>query len=211
MALATTTLGSAVLVGDQSIIVASATSVSAGRMVRIDDEWMKVRADYVSGTTVPVLRGLNGSVVAAHPSSANVTHGLHEDFDNAPDQNPLSVIAPGLRSRKMLSYSASGAITLPQAGEDMVAVLNGTSALAMTVADPPKDIDGSLLIVIGNGKSQSTVTYASGLGNAGASYDVITFQNAGLVSFSAMACNGFWVALNTPITGTSTSISVAIA
>jgi hypothetical protein len=33
-----------------------------------------------------------------------------------------------VKARRMLSYSAAGAITLPNAGEDMVAVLNGTNA-----------------------------------------------------------------------------------
>src|SRR5438094_6161812 len=61
MALATTTLSSACAQGDVSIVVASATSVAAGRLIVIDQEEMQVAQSYSSGTTVPVLRGRDGS------------------------------------------------------------------------------------------------------------------------------------------------------
>jgi hypothetical protein len=211
MALATTTLSSAVAINDSSIVVASATSMTAGRLIRVDDEWMKVQSSYASGTTIPVLRGQQGSAVLAHASSANVTHGLASDFTNAPAQASQGVTVPSQHARRIASYSASGAITLPSSGEDAVAILNGTSALAMTVAVPTKDLDGSILYITGNGKSASTVTFASGIGLAGTSYDVATFQNAGQIGISVIAANGSWNLLNGPITGTSTALSFAIA
>jgi hypothetical protein len=169
-----------------------------------------VTQSYVTGTSIPVLRGLDGSATAAHAAAANATVGLASDFDSAPPGAAGSAVVPTQRARVLRSYSAAGAIALPQSGEDVVAVLNGTTAIAMTVAAPPKDIDGSILYVLGNGKSASTVTFASGLGNAGAAYDVITFQAAGQVGLSVMACNGFWVLVGGPVTGTSTAVSVAI-
>lgn len=211
MALTTTTLSSAVAINDNSIVVASATSLVAGSQLRIDDEWMQVAQTYVSGTTVPVLRGQNGTAVAAHPSSANVVHGPAVDYDNAPNGAYGANTVPSQRARRVVSYSAAGAIEHPNSGEDMVAVINGTGTLAMTVAAPSKDIDGSILYIMGNGKSQSTVTFASGIGNAGSSYDVITFQNAGNVGISVMAVNGFWSLVNGPITGTTTALSTAVA
>jgi hypothetical protein len=211
MALATTTLSAAVLVGDNAISVASSTSMAAGRLIRVDGEVMKVSGAYVSGTLVPVLRGQDGTVTAAHPSGANVVHGLASDFSGPANGSDDSVSYPARPARVVSSYAASGAITLPAAGSDAVAVLIGTSALAMTLANPTSDMDGSILIIVGNGKSASTVTYTAGLGNAGSSYDVVTFQNAGIVSLSLIAVNSFWVSLNTPITGTSTALSVAIA
>ena len=42
MAFATTSLSTAVAVADKSIVVASATSVAAGRLIRIDGEMMQV-------------------------------------------------------------------------------------------------------------------------------------------------------------------------
>jgi len=81
MALATTTLSVAVALTDTSIVVASATSVAAGRLVLVDQEMMKVMQSYVSGTTVPVQRGIDGSATVAHKITANVTHGAATDFD----------------------------------------------------------------------------------------------------------------------------------
>lgn len=212
MALTTTTLSSACAVGDTSIVVASATGLAANYEVLIDGEVMLVDRTYVSGTTVPVRRGLNGTYNAAHPASAKVTFGASSDQAwgtvNAPQTVAQYPVAG--KARQTMSYSASGAITLPLPGNDMVAILNGTGTLAMTVADPGELLDGSRLVIVGNGKSASTVTFASGLGNAGSSYDVITFQNAGNVGFEVIAAGGYWVALNAPITGTSTALSVAV-
>lgn len=210
MALTTTTLSSACAASDQSIVVASATGFAAGYLVLIDGEMLKVRKDYVSGTTIPVLRGQDGTKRVAHVSSANVTVGTAADFATPVEQGFVDYAVVG-RGRQVFSYSASGAITLPNPGSDAVAILNGTGTLAMTLANPTKDMDGSVLTIVGNGKSASTVTYTAGFGNAGSSYDVITFQNAGQVSISCIAANGIWVLLNTPITGTSTAVSVAIA
>jgi hypothetical protein len=212
MALTTTTLSSAVAVDDNEIVVASATGFSAGSQIRIDDEWMQIVQSYSSGTTIGVLRGRNGSAVVAHVASANVTVGTASDFDSAPQNGAYgSSIVPPARARRVVSYSATGAIALPNAGEDVVAVLNGTSTLAMTVAAPAKDADGSILYIMGNGKSASTVTFAGGIGAGSSSYDVATLQNAGQVGISVMAVNGAWVLLNGPITGTSTALSFAIA
>ena len=212
MALVATSNSAAVSATDTEITVASATSVAAGRLIRLNEEWMKVQSGYSSGTTVPVLRGVNGSVTAAHEVSSILVHGDADDFDTDPDGVPEAVTVPAQRGRRIRSYTAAGAITLPKAGEDMVAIINGTSTIAMTVAAPPADIDGSILYVFGNAKSASTVTFASGVGNAGSSYDVITLQNAGNVGVMAIALNGFWNIPAAPaITGTTTAIGVAIA
>jgi hypothetical protein len=211
MALATTTLAAACAAGDTSISVASATSVAAGRMIRVDNEVMVVAGAYVSGTSVAVLRGQNGTVSAAHAITANVTHGLPSDFGDPVPGADDSITYPARPGRDIRSYTAAGAIALPASGRDMVAIINGTATIAMTVAAPSKDLDGSILFVMGNGKSASTVTFAGGIGAGGASYDVATLQTGGQVGISAMACNGAWVLLNGPITGTSTALSFAVA
>lgn len=200
MALATTTLSSAVAVDDNSIVVVSATSIAAGRLVRIDDEFMQVGQGYVTAsTTVPVLRGQQGSAVVTHAASANVTHGLGSDFSAPPSGISVASVVPASRARRIASYSAAGAITLPSSGEDVIAVINGTSALAMTLANPTKDVDGALLIVIANGKAAHTVTYTAGLGNGGTSFDVGTFSATLAGGCILMACNGFWVLIGNGI------------
>jgi hypothetical protein len=209
MALATTTLSAAVAVGDTSIVVASATSVAAGRLIRIDNEVLRVGAGYASGTTVPVIRGLEGTVTAAHVSGANVTHGLASDFASPVAGGPQS-FSPNVRARTVTSYGAATAITLPTPGSDAVAILNGTVALAMTLANPTKDQDGDFLYIIGNGKAAHTVTYTAGFGNAGGNYDVATFATGGQNGILAVAANGIWVALSS-MTGTLTAMVPAIA
>jgi hypothetical protein len=210
MALTTTTLSSACGASDQSIVVASATGFAAGSLILIDGEVLKVRKDYVSGTTIGVLRGLDGSKRAAHPVTANVTVGLASDFALPVEQGFVDYAVVG-RGRQVSSYTAAGAIALPNPGSDALAILNGTNAIAMTIANPTKDMDGSILIIVGNGKAAHTVTYTAGLGNAGGGYDVGTFDTGGQCSVMLIAANAIWVPLPSPFSGTLTAIDVAIA
>lgn len=210
MALTTTTLSSAIALSDISIKVASATGFAAGSLVRVDGELMRVQAGYASGTIIPVQRGIDGTAQVAHAASANATVGTASEF--ASPSQTTTVTYPAQRVRTITSYSASGAIAVPNPGSDAVAILNGTGTLAMTLTDPAKTQDGDRLTILGNGKSASTVTYTTtGYGNAGASYDKLTFQTAGQVGFELMAANGAWVITGAPpITGTSTAVSIAI-
>lgn len=212
MALATTTLSSAVAVNDNSIVVASATSMAAGRLIRIDDEWMQVVSSYVSGTTVPVLRGQQGSVVAAHNASANVDHGLGSDFSVAPAGVANSAIVPSQRARRIISLSAAATLSLPASGEDLMVILNGTSVIALTIPVPTKDLDGCELSIIGNGAAAHTLTFTGGLSGAGSNYDVITVNATAPIACKFVACNGLWTAYaQVPIAGTVTNITGTVA
>ena len=215
MALATTTLTTALTgvaaLAETSIVVASATSVAAGRIVQIDGERMKVAKSYVAGsTTVPVLRGQEGTFPDIHAASQNVIHGDPADFaDNTPQ---ATTPRPMVATYVVDSYSAAGAI-LFGAAQVTTAIIIETSTLAMTLAIPDKSMDGQILNIAGNGKSQSTITTTTaGFNNAGASYDVLTLQNAGNVWVSLMALNGFWtIQTSAGITGTVTALTAAIA
>lgn len=55
---------------DTTITVDSASAISPGALLRINDEFMGVTA--VSGVTVSVKRGVNGSTAATHASGASV-------------------------------------------------------------------------------------------------------------------------------------------
>lgn len=210
MALTTTTLSAAATASATSLTVASATGFTAGNLVLVDQELMRVSKAYSSGTTIILDgRGLNGTRAVAHVSSANCVTGLPSDFADPGLQQSIIYPAAG-RVRTLISYSASGAITLPTPGQDVVAVLNGTSVLSMTLANPTKDMDGCILTVVANGAAAHTITYTAGLGNAGGSYDVLTANGTGTTSVQLIAINGFWTALHT-ITGTQTNIGWAIA
>lgn len=86
MALNSTTLSAAVAATDTSFAVASATGVTAPNFTTgsgityaiCDQEWMLVTG--LSGTTVTVVRGVNGSVQIAHSSGARIVFGAPSDF-----------------------------------------------------------------------------------------------------------------------------------
>lgn len=212
MSLATTTLAAAVALTDRTIKVASATSIAPGRIIICDGEQMQVTQDYVSGVTVGVLRGRGGTQQVAHVSGANVTHGLASDFANAAAPQDVSWPLHG-RSRPTVSYSASGAITLPVPGQDLFVILNGTSVLAMTVAAPDKSLDGCAMYIAGNGAAAHTVTFTGGLSGASTNYDVITVNaTAPVVLGPFFAVNGLWQAgVAVPMAGTVTNITATVA
>lgn len=210
MALATTTLSSAVAITDNSIVVASATSVAAGRLVLIDQEVMQVVQSYTSGTTVGVLRGRDGSVTAAHKVTANVTHGLSSDFSNPAAQTVVGY--PLVRATQVISLSATATLTLPTDGTDLRVVLNGTSVIALTIPVPTKDLDGSKLTIVSNGAAAHTLTFTGGLSGAGGSYDVITVNATAPAAFEFIAANGLWMAICGPaMGGTVTNIIGSVA
>lgn len=210
MALTTTTNSSAITATDQQVVVASATGFSAGKTVKVNAEFMQVRKDYASGTTIPVIRGLGGTLPQAHGVTSNVTVGDGSDFANPSAQGAVPYPMFG-RTREIKAYGAAGAITLPTPGNDMVAIINGTNALAMTVANPTKDQDGDILIITGNGKAAHTVTYTAGVGNGGSGYDVFTFASGANNTVMLIAANAIWNPLPSLIAGTATAISATIA
>ncbi len=76
MTLAATTLSAAVGVNDISIVVAGATNFAAGNLLIIDRERMRIGRGYTSGTTIPVMRGQDGTATATHLSGASVLNGI---------------------------------------------------------------------------------------------------------------------------------------
>ena len=209
MSLAETTLSAACAVGDRKITVASATSLAAGRVVEIDGEIMRVTKDYVSGTSPNVLRGQEGTAQKAHVSGARVTHGEASDFGDPAPGTATNYPAAG-QALERRSYGAAGAIAHPSPGANMLAIINGTGALAMTLAVPSKALDGSILFIVGNGKAAHTLTMTGGVGAAGSSYDVATFDANGQNAVMLIAANEVWVLLS-PMTGTLTAAVPAIA
>lgn len=215
MALVETTLGAACAATDASITVASATSIAAGVVIRIDDELMVVAKSYVlASTAVPVLRGRQGTVPTAHPSGAAVEHGLPSDAEWGSAAAQISTQFPFVKAVRQLSYSASGAIDLPSPGSDGIAVLNasGSTALAMTLAVPTKAMDGCKLKILSrNGTGAHTITVASGVNGAGSSYDVFTFPG-GPVMIELTAFDSLWYTTTHPAwTGTVTLLVGGIA
>jgi hypothetical protein len=192
MALTTTTNSSAIGAGDKQIVVASATGFAAGNLCRVDNEIMRVSKAYVSGTTILLDgRGLDGTAQVAHPVSTNVTTGLATDFPVPAPGGPFNAYA-AQPAVDVAYYSAAGAITLPTAGRWMLAVINGTGALAMTLASPTKEMDGSVLFITNGGKAAHTVTLTAGFGANTTNSDVLTFNANQSQAIVCVAANGVW-------------------
>lgn len=216
MAVTNATLASAMAASDTVAVLSASTGVSAGCKMEIDGEELLVAGNYTTagnGVNVPVIRGQGGTYAYAHPTSAKVRVGLASDSEwGTPAPGTVTSYPTAGRARTFKSYSASGAIDLPTPGNDAVAYINGTSTLALTVASPVSAQDGCILWIIGNGKSQSTVTVSttSGIGNASTGYTVLTGPAGGQVGACLMAANGFWVLLSA-VTGTATAVEFAIS
>jgi len=211
MALTRTTLAAACAADATFLSVASATSIAVGSVILIEGEQMVVTKAYVLGTTnpVPVLRGQNGTLPVAHPITAGVVHGSPSDTEwgNVSAQTAAQFMQAG-RSRKFISITATSSLTLPDPGNDLLVILNGTSVITLTVPVPTKAMDGTVLTIVGNGAAAHVLTFTGGLSGAGSSYDVITVNATAPIAVQAIACNSLWVALAAiPVAGTVTNVT----
>jgi hypothetical protein len=213
MALARTTLSAAVAAADTSIVVASATGFAAGNPVRVDAELLKVTKGYVAGnTTVPVLRGQDGTAVVAHAKTAGVIVGTAAEFATPAPQTTVTYPLAG-RARTIINVSVTSTLTLPAAGTDLLVVLNGTTVIALTVPVPTKDMDGTVLWIASDGAAAHTVTFTGGLSGASTSYDVVTVNaTAPVLLGPIMAVNSLWqMAVAVPLAGTVTNLTATVA
>jgi hypothetical protein len=203
MALTRTTLSQAAPADTDRLVLASITALAVNHTILVNGERMRV-LEVPSAATLPVrvFRGVDGTKVKAHPVTSGVAFGAGSDFGNTVESQ---------RTRQVSSYNAAGAIALPSPGNDAVAIINGTTARAMTLADPGKDQDGDILIIVGDGKAAHTVTYTAGLGDGGSGLDVLTFDTNAQISLAFIAANETWVPLPSPMSGTLTGADAAVA
>jgi hypothetical protein len=64
----------------REVTLVSATGVAAGHIIVVDREAMRVRGGYVSGTVVPVTRGIGGSAATPHETGATAFVGEPREF-----------------------------------------------------------------------------------------------------------------------------------
>jgi hypothetical protein len=212
MALATTTLSATISASDVKIVVASATSMAAGRTILIDQEVMQVTKDYVSGTTVGVLRGLDGTAAVAHFLTSAVTHGLQTDFDNP--AVGTSTGYPTVRATLVQSITTtSTSLVLPPSGCDLRVVINLATAISLTIPVPTKDMDGTILTFVASAIAvQHALIFTGGLNGGSTGYTTFTAAATGSTAFSVIACNGMWFVMSGPAwTGTVTKLIGAVS
>jgi hypothetical protein len=208
MALVNTTLASTKAASDKQLVVSSATGFAAGYLVRIGDELFQVSKGYVSGSTiVPVGIEKGGTVAVAPPSGAQVTVGAASDWaqQTAPQTTPQFPIAG--RAKVINEYSADGAISLPPAGGDALAVLIGTAHTGLTLAAPSKDLNGSKLTILDLTAAAHVVTVAGGIG--GSAIVTLTFDASGRAMIELTAYNELWYC--PALSGTTTGFDVALS
>jgi hypothetical protein len=211
MALQKTTLASPLGVNDNSMVVASVANLTAGRLAEIDQETVQVIATYNGvSTTVPILRGREGSQTAAHKQGANVTHGTAGDFATPAPQTITTY--PVQRAKLQISVSATSALALPGGASDVDVILNGAGPITLTIPPPTSDQDGSRLTIFGNQAGAHVLVFTGGLGGVGAGYTTITNNASGPTALMVVAANQLWVPLTAPpMTGTTTKVVAGIA
>lgn len=197
MALANTTLGAACTATDKQLTVASATSILAGLYATCDGEVFQVTKGYTVGsTTVPVVRGLEGTVQIAHPSGAQIQ--FYRLGSDVPEPGgALDTIAPlAGRGRYVRSITASQEFAPRSDAQDELILLNGTSVIALTLINPLQSMTGKVVTFAGNGIAAHTITYTTvGFGNVGATADLVTFGTTQANTFQMIAVGGFWLIL----------------
>lgn len=208
MALVNTTLAAAKPASAKQLVVSSATGFAIGYIARIGDEQYQVSKGYVAGSTiVPFNVEKGGTVAVDHPSGAQVTVGSAQDWaqQTAPQTTPQFPIAG--RARVINEYSADGAISLPPAGGDALAVISGTAHTGMTLAVPTKDLNGSRLTIMDLTAAAHVVTVAGGLG--GSAIVTLTFDASGRAVIDLIAYNELWYCM--ALSGTTTGFDVALS
>jgi hypothetical protein len=208
MALTNTTLGAAKAASDSFLTLAAVTGLASGNIVRIGDELYQVSKGYVAGSlTVPVGIEKGGTVAVAHPSGAQVTYGAATDWaqQTAPQTTPQFPIAG--RAKVINEYAADGAISLPPAGGDALAVIIGTAHTGMTLAVPTKDLNGSKLTILNLTAAAHVITLATGIG--GSAIVTLTMDASGRSMIDLTAYNELWYC--PALAGTTTGFDIAVS
>lgn len=219
-----TTLSAAVSATATRIAVASATGFSAGRIVVVDKEAMGVST--VSGTNITVSRGTQGTAAAAHASGTVAYVGPPNYFSQSDPAGPCVATAEVALPRIVLgsgniydckssewvvyrragiravssgrndggtTYTAAGALTI-QPG---VSFIGSGGALAMTLANPTKEQNGMIMMIIASTAQAHTVTYTAGFGGGTTARDVGTFGGAINDALIIVAFNEVWWVIST--------------
>lgn len=150
MALTATTLSAACGASDTSVVVASATGITAPNnttgvgltYLSVETEFMLVTG--VSGTVISVQRGYAGSASAAHGASAPVISGGPSDF--GPIVPSVKAQQDATPAGSMFGYSAPVASAATIVATGPLFHVTGTTAINI-ITPPPGMIEGQITIV----------------------------------------------------------------
>lgn len=185
MAITTTTVSAAVGLSDTSILVASATGITAPNnqtgtgitLLQIDQEYMYVVS--VTGTTIGVLRGQGGTTSATHLKNAIVQIGLNTDFRKY-------IAIPADINPRLINYNAQvrPAFVLSGSADAVDPTIPGFYLIktagvdAMTIATPTAASEGNIIEIYSDTANAHTLTAASACLEVGVAKTVATFPAA---------------------------------
>ena len=194
MGLTVTTLNGAITKNARQITLSAFTNpssgpISANTMCLVDGEFMRV-TDATLAPTLGVTRGdslgdnpNNAPLPAsAHNTLAPIVYGLTSDFSQTNTTD-------GVAGSPVISYGASGAITVPVVNQTIY--LTKATAAAMTLAAPGSDQD-NVVTVVSLTAAQHTITYTAGFYQNTTSSDVVTFPTTSGACWIFQAKNGLW-------------------
>lgn len=223
-ALTATTLSEAVNATQRVVVVASATGVTAGKLLVVDNEAMLVQS--ITSTSATVQRGVSGTAPGAHASGEGVLVGTPSQFftyDVIGACTAANTVAPHvnlvngnrfscLNSRwvryrdagypVVSIFGASGNTATDYADSGAITIAGGLvslskgSAQAMTLANPSVAQNGLVIQIYAATAQAHTVTLATGLYGGTTAEDVGTFGGAIGDSVTLMAYNGVWIILS---------------
>lgn len=172
MAVVQTTLSAAVGVNDLIMPVTSATGISAGFTMRVDNEFMLVTRDYVSGTNIPVnRRGDLGSQQVAHALLADVSIGAQGDW---PPGNVATYAQVQPDNWDMVTIGADATVVFPN--KDTIYMIRKATAAAITLSPPAtKGTSGVTARFFSETAAAHVITYTPGFYADTTSSDLATF------------------------------------
>ena len=192
MAISTTTLNGAVGISDISIIVTSATGITAPTtttgagftLLKVDNEVMFVIS--VSGTSIGVQRGQWGTRATTHLTSAPVIIGAPADFPNfRPNVSAFTTTLPDDFSP--IGPPLTGATIAPVNG--YIHHYTGTTQLA-AITPPASLVSGGAITLIFDGSASGLSWSAAGGANSISVAGTVTAAQA--VTFFYDPTTTFW-------------------
>ena len=190
MALANTTLAAAMLQGDTTLRVTSATGFGDKQVIRVDNEFMaQAGAATGGGTVIPVRRGIEGTAQVAHGILAAVVTGLPGDFP-APPAGHFVTVPP-----TVLGHATLGADTALTAADypvqDLTYHITKATAAAITLGAPSVASTVRLTFLSATAAAH-TVTFTAGYYGDTTGSDIATFAAKAGASMTIEARAGTW-------------------
>jgi CSLREA domain-containing protein len=195
-----TTLAADILSGDTTCVVASASGISVGTLLQIEDELVQVSA--VSGTTLTIVRGQAGTTAAFHAGGTAVTSAYFEYTISdsvtltGPGAGKLTIDAGKLSRHFIISDNTSAQINVSMSGATLVNGLTSRPRVSTETAN-----GGSMLI-----RNEIVALDGMVIRNSGTHLDRDFANNGGAIAAGAAPVAGDFLTLGASLTVNNSAI-----